>query len=175
MNRIFIIPILFFLSFLIGVYFLLPKYIEFSDLKDGISKRERELHQKENYFFTLKELSAKLTQYREALNKIETALPEEPSLASLLSFFHSKSSESGLILKDLGGITSPPAGGEKKKKSNIQEIQISFTLQGSFPAFENFLKVLEKSSRLIEVKRITLKTKEKELPEFSFLVKIHSY
>lgn len=172
MNRIFLIPILFFLTLLVGVYFLLPLAGESSDLKKEVSKQELELKQKENYLANLKELSKKLKEYQETLEKIETALPQEPSLASLLSFFQTKSAESGLILKDLGGIASFQP---EQEKSAIQEIQINFTLQGSFSAFENFLRLLEKSARLIEVRRISLEAGEEELLEFTLQVKTHSY
>ena len=179
MNRIFAIPILFFLIFFIGIYFLLPKYQGFLELKDEISEKELQLQQRKNYFSKLKQFSAKLEEYQESINKISSALPGEFSLASLLNFFQRKSSESGLVLKSLSQASAPQKPKEKKEeervRSRIKTNYLNFTLRGSLSSFENFLSDIEKSARLIEVENISLQAKGEELPEFTLLLKIYSY
>lgn len=176
MNRTFAIPILFFLSFLIFCYFLLPKYTDFKDLKKEVEKKELDLQAAEQYYLNLQKISTKLEDYEESLAKINSAIPEEFSLASLLNFFQKKASESGLVMKSLSKESSL---GQKKEEGKvrieIKENYLTLGLTGTLSSFKNFLQNIEKSSRLIEVENILLKETAKELPEFTIVIKVYSY
>lgn len=175
MNRTFAIPILFFLSFLIFCYFLLPKYTDFKDLKKEVEKKEFDLQATEQHYLNLQKISTKLEDYKESLEKINSAIPEEFSLASLLNFFQKEASESGLVVKSLSKEPSPGQKEEEEVQIKVKENYLALSLAGTISSFENFLQNIEKSSRLIEVENIFLKETVKELPEFTVLVKVYSY
>lgn len=178
MKKDFTIPIFLFLAFLLAVYFVLPKYNDFKRLKNEVSKKESDLNQQEKYYLNLQKISTDLENYKDPLEKIESAVPDNFSLASLLNFFQVKASESGLVLKTLGSAKAPSRKGEVSKgklKEKIKEHYISLSLIGTLPSFENFLLEIEKSSKLIDVENISLQKIEKELPKITVLVKVYSY
>jgi Tfp pilus assembly protein PilO len=179
MSRVFAIPILFFLSFLFAIWGLLPKYTDFKNLKEEVAKKELSFQQKQKYYLNLQNISAELESYQDALEKIDSALPQEFSEASLLNFFQAEAAENGLVVKTLGAVATPSQREKKEKTpktpSKIKEHYFTLTVKGSINSFKAFLKGLEKSSRLIEIENISLQVSERELPELVLLVKVYSY
>jgi Tfp pilus assembly protein PilO len=153
-------------------FFIFPKYQKFNSFKKEILAKEKELSSQEKYFETLKETSEELKKYETSLSKIDSALPQNPSLPELLNFIQKASSQSGLSLKEISpAVTSP------LEKSEIKETRINFLLVGSYQDFKNFLFILEKSARLIDVENISFASpKEKEgLFNFAITIKVYSY
>ena len=176
MNRVLTITILLFFCLLFTVYFLFPKYLEFKPLKEEISKKESLLRERETYFLNLENISKTLENYEKPLKKINSALPDTPSIASLLSFLQKKSSENGLVLRALGQTESLEVQTEQEKETpEIKKSYFSISLIGNLFSFENFLKTLEKSSRIIEVENIFLKETTEEFLEITLSIKVHSY
>jgi Tfp pilus assembly protein PilO len=58
-----------------------------------------------------------------------------------------------------------------------KEYRFSLELSGSYPAFKNFLAILEKSAKIIEVENISFSSPAKDDSAFSFnvAVKFYSY
>lgn len=176
MNRILTITILLFFCLLFFVYFLFPKYSEFKPLKEEISKKESLLQERKAYFLNLEEISKTLKNYEEPVKKINSALPDTPSPASLLGFLQKKSSENGLVLRALSQTESLEVRAkEEEEESQIKESHFFLSLIGNLFSFENFLKTLEKSSRMIEVENISLRKTTEEFLEITLSVKVHSY
>ncbi|MBU2579135.1 type 4a pilus biogenesis protein PilO [Patescibacteria group bacterium] len=180
MNRILIITILFFISFLFFVYFLFPQSLIFENLKKKVLEKENSVQKEEIYFSNLEKISGNLKEYKESLEKIDAAVPTQLSIASLFSFFQNKALETGVFLKSVNAadaFSSLPGeiAAEKEIVSNkIKENFFSLSVSANFYAFENFLKEIERSSRMIEVEKITLKENEGELLEFDLVVKVNS-
>ncbi len=176
MKKIFAIPILFFLSFLLSIYFLMPNYSEFKDLKKEVSQKEDELEQKETEFATYEEILKKLKEHKEDFEKVDSGLPDELSFAFLLNFFQKKAAETGLILKSLSesGFSQKQKEEETSLLAKGQENYFTLYLSGTFPAFDNFLKIMESSSRMIEAEDITLKS-TKDILDFYLTIKVYSY
>lgn len=159
-------------SLILGVVFLWPKYKEVKLLEKDITAKETELQQEDQYFSSLKKLKEELKQYQETLSKIDSALPNNPSLPSFLNFIQKESSQSGLILKDMSPFTSSLSG----ENPEIKETRMSLTLEGSYSSFKDFLSLLEKSARIIEVENISFSSSEKDSPfVFNLKIKFHSY
>lgn len=180
MKRVFTIPILFFLGFLFFIYFILPSYSDFRSLKKEISEKEIKVQEQQVYLSKLQEISESLEKEAESLEKIDFALPTEVSFASLLNFFQEKVSESGLILKSLAQTKTSVSEPEEKKETpsrpKPKETYFSLNIGGTLPSFENFLKVIEKSSRIIEVESIFLKKETREeMIEFNLSLKVYSH
>ncbi len=162
----------FFLVLLFGAGFFWPKYQALSGLQKGIEERTVQLQHKEKYFSGLKDIQAELKKYETELSKIDSALPSNPSLPSLFSFIQKTSSQSGLVLKGISPFAISAAEGAPK----IKTIQFSLQVSGSYQSFKNFLSILEKSARIIEVENISFSSPEEgDLFTFNLNIKVHSY
>ncbi|MBZ9578059.1 type 4a pilus biogenesis protein PilO [Patescibacteria group bacterium] len=182
------IPVIIIVSILIllivGGYFLgWPKYQEFGDKKLEVEGKDTEIRQKQEYLSKLEVFSDRLSEYSDELAEIDFALPTEPSIAALFIFFQKISSENGLILKDtdLGELFSsetpetpetPGTPGER-----IQKMPFSISVTGSYPALKNFLSVVYRNTRLIEVNSISFSFPEEEegLFTFNLALETHAY
>ncbi len=170
MNRTTTIVICLLLSLALGVFLVWPRYQEFKIKKADVLKKEVELRNLKEYLSGISSLSQELEKYSTELLKIETALPSRFSLPSLMNELQKISSENGLILK------SYSLGSLPGQESGFKEFSLTLGISGSYSAFRNFLFILEKSSRLIEVENISFSSPEKEKPyDFNLEIKVHSY
>jgi len=171
-NYSFYTLIIFLLSLFLISFLIFPKYQKFNSLKKEILGKEEELSSQEKYFEILQKTSEELKKYEASLSKIDSALPQNPSLPELLNFIQKTSSQSGLSLKEISPASTVPL-----EKGEIKETRINFLLVGSYPDFKNFLFILEKSARLIAVENIFFAlAKEKEgLFNFNITIKVYSY
>jgi len=151
MPRIFISIILIGLALILGVIFLWPSYQELNNLQVKIANKEMEIRYEDEYYEELSSISETLKEYQGELEKIDSALPTDQPLPSLLRYLQKATSENGIGLTNIALSIEPV-----KANARIKEIQGSLSLSGSYPALKNFLKVLEKSARLIKVDSISL-------------------
>lgn len=166
MKKLLSIPILLFGAVLLGGYLVLPKYQEFKNLREEVVQRTVLIQQITKYFSNLRQISENLGEVTEPLKKVETALPSKVSLSALFNFFQKKSVENGLLLENISIAV--------EKAEN--QTYLNLTLSGSYSSLKGFLKSLEQSSRLIEVKNISLDQKGKEkFPKYNLLLGVHSY
>jgi len=175
MNKIIIIVAGVIIALILAVVLVWPQYQKFQALNLNIEKKQEELSSRETYFSQIKETSAKLQEYSEALSKIASALPEDPSLAPLVNFLQINSAQTGLILKKivLGGTTAPIDG-----KESLPETQLVIQVSGSYQAFKDFLGLIESSARIIEAQHISIEippAESKESPTFTLDLKASSY
>ncbi|MFH1401514.1 MAG: type 4a pilus biogenesis protein PilO [Parcubacteria group bacterium] len=173
MNKKIIIAASFIAAISLGYFMVLPKY---ESLKLKISEKgtkEANLKNKSDYYKKISEISNELKKYPEELAKIDFALPREISLPAMYGFFQKKASESGLVLKD------EKFNSSLIQKEDLTKEEYNFTLElsGSYPAFKNFLAILEKSAKIVEVEKISFSSPEKGESTFSFdmSVKFYSY
>ncbi len=167
------IALILFIVLILGFYLVVPKYQKFKEFQVELSEKEAEFKGRAAYFLGVSNTFRKLKNYEEALEKVDSALPLNPSLASLIYFFQIKSSENGLIFQKATLFSISLIS----KKSDIKEITFFLEFFGSYPAFKNFLSSLEKSARLIEVENISFASQvetEQTYP-FKLTVKVHSY
>ena len=172
MSRQITIAIFLLTALILGIFLVWPKYQDLQNLNSQIRQKQSELKSQGEYFLKLEEISQRLEDQKEILAKIDSALPGRPSLPALFDFLQKTSSQSGLVLKEIGFGSQPILGQEM-----IKEIQIPLVLSGSYPAFKDFLKKIEKSARILEVNSVSfssLSAKEK-LFDFSLKIKTYSY
>jgi Tfp pilus assembly protein PilO len=166
-------PLILFLLFLLvlGIIFLWqPKYQKFINLRLNVQEKKLELQTKEDYFSQLSKLSDKLKEYEAQLAKINTALPPEPSIPNLFYYLGKTSSQSGLILENITLDKISPI----EEGARVKGISLSLVLYGNYPAFKNFLSVIQKSARLIEAESVSFSSPTKE-EMFSFNLKIKTF
>lgn len=170
--------ILLFIVFLLTVYLVLPKYTQFKDLKDEVAKEELVLQQKQVHLLSLQKITEDLETHKDLLEKVNSALPRELSLPGLLNYFQLTAAENGLLLKNINQALALRTRGKEEEgpPPNLQEGYFNLVLKGKVSSFENFLKVLESSSRLLEVEVFSLERHAGgQLPEYGVLVKAHSF
>lgn len=153
------------------LFLILPKRQELNDMESALRIKELELQMREDYFLNLRQSYQTLKEHEQALEKIETALPQEPEFERLLSFLAKTAEENGLLLAEVDAIvTHPPLEPEKA----IRETTFSARVLGDYFSFKNFLKSLERSARLIVIERISLFPKN-GLYEFELEIRVYSH
>ena len=173
MKKSFSIPILLFGALLLATFLIWPLYQEFKDLKNQVEEKQAELFETEKYFSNLSQISENISNYQDSLVKIESALPQEPSLASLLNFFQKESSENGLLLKNVNQAEVKRKEEPKGILAKVKETYLNLNLTGDYLSLRGFLESLEKSSRLIEVENISIDVSEEGFPEYNILIKVY--
>ena len=171
MNKTIIIAISFIAAVAIAFGLVLPKY---ESLKLKMSERgikEANLENKSEYYKKVSEISNELKNYSEELSKIDSALSQEISLPLIYDFFQKEASESGLVLKGENFDSSSVS----KESFAQKEYRFNLELSGSYPAFKNFLAILEKSAKIIEVENISFTSPSKGDSAFSFGVSVKFY
>lgn len=150
-----------------GAYFLwLPQYQEFRSNLEELSTKEEEIKLKKEHNRELEGNLNLLLDYKEKISKIETALPQEFSIASIVSFIQNKSSENGLILKEINlssgaasavSESSARGGEEAVLPSGVVVKNVAFNIvsSGRYSSFKNFLSSVWISSRLVNVSSIS--------------------
>ena len=159
------------LSLLLIFTLVLPKYRVLDSLKQEILEREADFRSQEEYFQQLQGISGEVESYKDSFLRIESALPEDYSMTELFNFFQKVASQTGLILEEIS-----PSESVLTEEERIRVNKISLGLIGSYFDFKNFLSIIEKSARLIEVDNISFShsTKE-ELVSFGITTRVHSY
>jgi Tfp pilus assembly protein PilO len=193
-NYTFYASIIILLSIFWASFFAYPQYQKLNSLKKEIFEKEKELSSQEKYFENLQKTAEELKKYETTLSKIDSALPQNPSLPDLLNFIQKASSQSGLSLKNIspavisplekatpsvniGSVGEAVGGAPSERYGEIKTMKINLLLVGSYSNFKNFLSLLEKSARLIDVEEISfaLSKEETGLFNFSLTVKVYSY
>lgn len=159
------------LSLLLIFTLVLPKYRVLNSFKQEILEREAELRSQEEYFQQLQGISGEVESYKDSFLKIKFALPKDYSTTELFNFFQKVASQTGLILGQMS-----PSESVLTKEEKIRTNRISLSLIGSYFDFKNFLSIIEKSARLIEVDNISFSHPTKrELVDFKISTRVHSY
>ncbi len=161
-----------FIALALIILILWPNFQDLKIIQKKVQEKRIELETKEDYLLKLNQDKAKLEEYEEELSKINSALPDSPSPASLFNYLQVVSSESGLILEKIGSFgTSPPGD-----LLDIQETNFSIGVVGTYASFKDFLLALEKSARLIKVENISSSfAREESLFVFNLRIKVYSY
>jgi Tfp pilus assembly protein PilO len=170
MNRSSTVAVIFLLSLIFGIFLVRPKYQELKLKRVEVYQKEIELRNLKDHEAEIRLISEELKKYSEELAKIDSALPSRFSLLSLLNYLQKTTSENGLIFKNYSFSTLSP------KEAGIKEFSLAMNISGSYNSFKNFLSILEKSSRLFEIEKISFSSPEKEKPlDFTIGIKFYSY
>ena len=165
---------------ILAFYFLIPKYQDLSYSNMQAELRVDRLKNLQEHFSELSSLDQELSAYQAEMAKVQSALPEDPSLASVFYFFQESAKQNGLLLTSIS-FSSTKREQANKEKTEIKEDIFSVEVTGSYTAFKNFLSTVERSARLIEIESISFSSKKeeesvsKDLFSFELSVKVYSY
>jgi Tfp pilus assembly protein PilO len=168
MNKPITIVVSLLIAFVLGVVLIYPKYQDMVIIRSQVKARENELRSRQEYLVNLAQVSEKLKEYEEQLGIIDSALPLGPSLPLFFDYLQKTASQNGLILT---GMTHSPTGSGE----GIKTTSVSLTVTGSYSSFKEFIGVLEKSSRMIEIGAFSFSAPEDEIYDFNLSIRVHSY
>jgi len=170
---IIVVILLLFVAAAGGYFFWWPKYQEFSLKKQEFEIKDESIKQREEYLANLENLSKKLLNYQEQISKIETALPDQVSVAAIFKFLQKISPENGLLIKDtnIGELYNL-----KKTEAGVQQMPFKMSFVGSYNSFKNFLSSVYQNSRLIDVESISFSSPKEEGGNlFTFELTLQTY
>lgn len=168
----------------LGIAVVFPKYQNLNLLQSQVKEKEAVLQSEKEYFSNLSEVSEKLKKHEESLSKINSALAAEPRLPALFNFLQTAVSQNGLVLKQIAPTLPSPLKKELVEEGlspEIRETGINLAVAGSYSSFKNFLSVLEKTARMIELESISFSTPHQETDggagpiDFNLRIKVYSY
>jgi Tfp pilus assembly protein PilO len=159
-----------------------PQYQEYQNANQKISLLKNQLSAREDYFSTLNNLWKNLKAQPDFLKKIDNALPDKFEAEKLVYFLSKSSQENGLLLSDIL-ITEPSAQqneipnqtSEGKEEPKPKEWRFSLNLIGNYASFENFIKQIEKSAKLLEIEKISVVSGGPETFKFRIDLLTYSY
>jgi len=162
MKKAIFLPIFSFLIFTAILYGLVPPLSKARSLAGALEKQTIALQETKDYFANLQAVAEQLDQNPGILANVAEALPIEFFLPSLMGFFQTTAAESGLLLRDFNYSETGGAIAQEKSAptstsataSFIKTTAFNLTLNGNMNSFQNFLKNMETSSRILDVGRI---------------------
>jgi len=158
------------LSLLLIFVLVLPAYNNLSDLNSQVFEKEIFLQSQQEYFKELESVADRIEDQGESLEKIRSAIPIGNDLANLMNYFQRSASKAGVSMENVSPALVASTIGKK-----VRAIKINLIIVGEYPAFKDFLSIVEKSSRLIECENISFQSPTQEGDPFSFNVSTKIY
>lgn len=172
MKKLIVIAISIFLSFILFVGVVWPRYQDFRASQRKVQVLETEFQTREEFWRKIRNITEKFKEYyKEPLSKIDFALPSDPILTDLFTWMERQAARTGLILKEVDFDIIVPV----EDISNIQETRILLRVSGSYDSFQRFLSIIESSARLIKIENISFSVPEEGPFIFDIIMKVYSY
>ena len=96
-----------------------PKFQEFESQRSLVMGKQSDLETRNEYFKNLQQSSSELSNFGPNLAKIESALPDNPDVATLANYLEMSAMQGGLIIKaadyTADQATAAPAEGDGQK------------------------------------------------------------
>lgn len=169
-NR-FIYSIIFLAVALSMIFFLvMPKYRESVSLQKELQEKQIRYRDLSLYYDKVSKIVLSLEDRKDVLQKIDSALPFNFSVAPLVYFFHKKGVENGLIVNSINLSYSTPTTSSKDKdkdqnkekeaeenflEKKVKSVNFTINILGNYQGLKNFLRSLEKSARLFQVNTVS--------------------
>jgi len=153
-NRITTILVFGVAAVVFGVFLLWPMFQEFSRIEQELNQYTDALLNKEKYVFDLARLASRLDARQEAVQKIETAIPDETSIPALFDLIQKMNINSGLVLTSI----SASVAEEGFADSDLVVTTVSLESIGSYDALKEFISQVRKSVQLLEITSISFET-----------------
>jgi len=170
MSKNTIVAIIFAIASFLFFVLVLPQYDAVRFVGDAIRSRQALLDQKTASFNNVKKLDSLIKSRREDISKIKSFMPERKQADEIVSSIQKITEQSGIQLSSLTTSEAPVTN-----ETGYKKIFINADVVGTYPAFVNFMKLLERSLRLYDVLEI-IGTASTALPgSVNFTVKMNAY
>lgn len=162
-----------------GYFLVWPKFQDFRAKRKEIEVKKEEITLKEEYLLNLSNVSEELLMYKDEISKIDSALPSNPSVAALFSYFQKTSSENGLIFEEIDVSQLFGSQQTKSTEGKIRNMPFSIMLTGSYSSLKHLVLAVYSNARLIEIKSMGFSVfseeEVKNLFDFNLEVETQSY
>ena len=178
------IALILFVILLLMFFLVVPEYRTFRNLQQQLGQKTAEFNAQHDYYNAIDTTYADLQNHMEDIKKIDDALPTESNLGKLIYFVQRIGTENGVMVKDIFLSKSSNIGAEK----GVKDLGLSVSLQGSYSSIGDFIRALEKSSRIFEITSISFNASPggfslsdnsqlqvQQLYSFNLEIKTHSY
>lgn len=142
--------IIFIISSILIILFVAPKYQESLDLQDSVAMAQAKYNGKSAYSAQVSALIKDVESRKDALEKVDSALPNQFSFAPLMNFFQKKGVESGLTITKVAFSQI-----SKPQDNQIRNVTFTVNMSGNYQSFKKFLLAMDASARLFEVNAIS--------------------
>ena len=151
MNSRLLPPLLLALSAFFVFVLLFPKYERIKLVNEATKVQEKELQDRQKIFASIKILKDQINNKTNDIRKLNELIPDKKSVPELISSLTEISGQAGLAVNDLnfGDVLI-------QAESVFREIQIDLKMSGNYIATRNFLRLLEKNTRLINATSIKI-------------------
>lgn len=187
MSRLATIIICLLISLLLVSFLLWPEIQKYRNLNLSVKIKDIQIENQDKYFSQIQDKAERLKSYEEEISKIDSALPDDPGVPSVLEFVVQTANKNGMQLTEIVNtslVSAQEATGNQTiqesgvTNNKLKEASIEFKILGEYSALKNFIATLEKNARLIEVESINFAsagTEKGVLPSFLIKIKTHSF
>lgn len=136
---------------MLAFLFVLPAYGKLRSLQYVSLQKQSEYDSKSAYYEKISLILKEIESKKDALEKMNSALPTNSYLSSLVYFFQKEGGQSGLTIKSLvlSKISTPA------KKNDVRDVTFTMHVLGNYESFKSFLSSLDTSARIFEVNSIS--------------------
>ena len=160
-NRPVAATILLIITALLVFLFAWPEYKHANSLDIALKEKQATYNSQAIYFGNITKVLADIERRKDILEKVESALPNEFTLAPIIYFFQKKGSETGLDVRSIvfsrsiSSVSGVRATTAIVKEKEVKDIILTLDVLGNYQGLKNFLSSIEKSARIFEVKKIS--------------------
>ena len=163
------IYILFFIFSVIGVFGLIvPLAKDIMEKREDIKYHQRVIKANDKYISEVKDLIDKRESYSEDMQRVDKMTPENPEIPALFNFIEQTARENKMRIERLGDFSVI----NSERNQFFGAVSFSFTLQGNYGSFKEFLSMVEENERLIEINRLSI---EEEYWKNNFHINASAY
>lgn len=170
-----ILPVLF-IGVSIGIFFgfIDPHYQQVKELRSEVAEYDEVLQKSKKLLELRDKLLSKYNTFSdEELNNIEHIVPNNVDNVKLILEINNIAAKNGLLVKNISISSRKEEGGESEgvqqsgpnvseSSKNYNSIDLSFSVDASYSSFKDFMKDLEQSLRLIDIRKISFSASEKQ-------------
>lgn len=172
LNKPIAIALILLVVILLVIFLVMPEYQTLTDLRDKLGQKMSQRVSQVDYYATISKLYENIQAKAKDIQKIDNALPQNPSLGKTFYFLQNSAQENGLAVKS---IFLSKAGATNTTFKSIKDLSFSMNVSGDYNSLKNFIIFLEKSSRIFEVTNISFSSGTKPPYDFSLQLVTHSY
>lgn len=170
MQRNILTAIIFAIVLVLFFVLVMPQYDVVRAYGKAVNSKRALLNDRKDIFEKIKELNQQVQTRQADINKIKVFIPERKQIDEIVSSMQKITEQSGLQLLGLTTSEVPLTA-----DMGYRKIFISADTLGTYPAFVNFLKLLEQNLRLYDVLDILAAASTTSPGNVNFTVKMNAY
>ena len=152
-----------------AVFFVWPKYQEYSLLRAQVQTREARLEGGERILAELKKAREEVVLHAEDFAKADEAIPKDAGLPVLYEHIQQIAASSGLVLLSIDGQYA------KGLMDEVDMLVFEAQFAGSYEGLKNFLDNIKKSARIFNVRTLDVSAGGENSGELQIDIELFAY